>query len=75
MQIRVKLMGMLQAQTPSDGVLQLPDSATILDALQQLQVDPHTVAVFTVNGTLVRDQSHSLRANDQLVILPPVGGG
>ena len=75
MQITVKLMGMLAAQTPSDGQLQLDDGASIEDALVALEVPVDSVAAFTVNGSLVKDRQHALAEGDDLTVLPPVGGG
>jgi len=75
MQIDLKLMGVLKPKTPQDGRLELPDSATIKDALLALEIPLDSVQVFTVNGKLVRDKNHTLNDGDDLTILPPVGGG
>jgi sulfur carrier protein ThiS len=75
MRIRVKLMGMLKGHTPPGGELELPDGATIADALAALAIDPDTVQVFTVNGVLERDRARVLAENDEFSALPPVGGG
>jgi sulfur carrier protein ThiS len=75
MEIRVKLMGVLKPKSPADGKLELPDGATIDDALRALDISAASVQVFTVNGQLVRDRSRVLSANDELSVLPPVGGG
>ena len=75
MQITVKLMGMLKDRAPTDGTLELSVGATILDVLTALEIEPETVQVFTVNGSLVRDKSHELHEGDELTVLPPVGGG
>lgn len=73
--IRIKLMGMLQSKTPKDGVLELADDSTILSVLGHLEIDPDTVHVFTVDGSLTRDKSFVLADGVELTILPPVGGG
>ena len=44
MEINVKLMGMLAAQTPADGKLQLSDGGTIEDALVALGIPVDSVA-------------------------------
>jgi len=75
MQVRVKLMGMLKARTPSGGVVEVADSATIDDVLRALDIAPQTIKVFTVNGAFERDRSRVLMANDELSVIPPVGGG
>ena len=75
MQIRLKLMGMLKARTPPGGALELADGATIDDVLRALEIAPKAIQVFTVNGRLERNRSRELAANDELSIIPPVGGG
>jgi sulfur carrier protein ThiS len=68
-------MGMLQHKSPADGMLELPDDATIRTVLERLEVDPETVHVFTVDGALTRDKSFGLTDGIELTVLPPVGGG
>ena len=75
MQIRLKLMGMLKARTPAGGVLEVADGATIDDVLRALGITSQTLRVFTVNGQFERDRSRVLAANDELSVIPPVGGG
>ena len=75
MRIRVQLMGMLKGHTPDGDHLELPDAATIADVLEKLQVDARAVQAFTVNGSIQRDPDTRLSDNDELVVLPPVGGG
>jgi sulfur carrier protein ThiS len=74
-QIRVKLMGMLKARTPSGGTLDVADGATVGDVLRTLGIDPQAVRVCTVNGVLEHDHRRVLDAGDELVVIPPVGGG
>ena len=73
--VRVKLMGTLKAKSPPGGTLELAAGATITDALQALNIAADSVQVFTVNGSLERNRDRVLAANDELSILPPVGGG
>ena len=75
MQIRVKLMGMLKARTPPGGTLDITAGATVGDVLCNLGIDPQAVRVCTVNGVLERDHRRVLDAGDELVVIPPVGGG
>ena len=72
--VKLKLMGMLKNKIGKEE-LELPDNADILTALQELDIAPESVQVFTVNGKLIREQSHLLHDEDELTILPPVGGG
>jgi sulfur carrier protein ThiS len=73
--VSIKLMGVLKSKTSGDGVLELAEQATIQDALEVLNIPVESVQVFTVNGRLVRDRAHVLQENDELSMLPPVGGG
>jgi sulfur carrier protein ThiS len=75
MRIRLKLMGMLKARTPEGGVLEVADGATIDDVLHALEIAPQRLRVFTVNGQFERDRSRALAPNDELTVIPPVGGG
>ena len=75
MVVKVKLMGVLKEKAPPDGLLELANSASIEDALRALEIPIDSVQVFTVNGSLVRDRGHTLAADDDLTVLPPVGGG
>jgi molybdopterin converting factor small subunit len=75
MQVRVKLMGMLKKKTPPNEVLELPDGATLEEAVQALGIRLDSAQVFTVNGQLERNRSRSLADHDELTILPPVAGG
>jgi sulfur carrier protein ThiS len=74
-QVHVKLMGMLKEKTPDGGMMELADGATVAAALDRLQIPPESVQLVTVNGQLVRDSNRPLAPNDELTILPPVGGG
>jgi sulfur carrier protein ThiS len=75
MHVRLKLMGMLKARTPAGGVLEVADGATIDDVLRALEVAPQTIRVFTVNGQFERDRGRVLAPDDELTVIPPVGGG
>jgi sulfur carrier protein ThiS len=75
MRIRLKLMGMLKARTPKGGALEVADGATIDDVLHALEIAPQTIQVVTVNGKFERDRQRALAPNDELTVIPPVGGG
>lgn len=75
MKIHVRLMGMLKSRNPENNAFELVDGATIEQALIALDIPIDSVQVFTVNGQLVRDRTYRLSADDELSVLPPVGGG
>ena len=75
MKVRVKLMGMLKDRSPEDGELELSENATIGDVLTKLEIAPESIQACSVNGSIQRDQATPLSENDELIVLPPVGGG
>ena len=75
MQVRVKLMGVLQEKTPPAGKLQVVDGASIADVLATLDIESSRVQNILVNGKFEKDQSRSLSEDDELMLLAPVGGG
>lgn len=75
MKIQVKLMGMLKEHMPAGGHLELAESSTIEDALRQLGIEAATIQAISVNGSIERDQQRCLADKDEIVVLPPVGGG
>ncbi len=75
MHIRVKLMGVLKEKSPPDGRLDVPQNATVASVLEQLQIPASLVQTCTINGQWVRDRNVTLNEGDELVVLPPVGGG
>jgi molybdopterin converting factor small subunit len=75
MKIRIKLMGVLKDKTPADGTLDVPHGATIEEVLRVLDISTQTVQVCTVNGTLERNLQRTLAVDDELSVVPPVGGG
>ena len=75
MQINVKPMGMLRDHAPADGILELPAEATIAHVMARLDIPADAVQVFSVNGSIERDENRQLADGDELTLLPPVGGG
>ena len=75
MHVRVKLMGGLKAKAPAGNVLDLTDDATIESALLSLNIDPKAIQVVMLNNKPCGDHSRTLQTDDELTILPPVGGG
>ncbi|MEK6234110.1 MAG: MoaD/ThiS family protein [Planctomycetales bacterium] len=66
---------MMQSKTPDDGVLDLPGDASLASVLEALEIDPKFVQIITVNGSMDRDHARALSENDEVFILPVVGGG
>jgi len=75
MKISVKLMASLRDRTPEGGVLELPDEATVNQALEALEVPGDHVHLVMVNNQMEKDRDRALAADDELIVLPPVGAG
>ncbi len=75
MQVRVKMMGLLKPKTPEGGKLELPEDAGLGDALQRLDIPPGIEPIVIVNGKAETDRGRKLVEGDELLIMPPVGGG
>jgi sulfur carrier protein ThiS len=50
------------------------DGATITDVMESLGLRPGEVWLATVDGQLA-DMDHQLQTDDELALMPPVGGG
>tara|TARA_B100000029_G_scaffold17902_2_gene18207 strand:- start:36 stop:263 length:228 start_codon:yes stop_codon:yes gene_type:complete len=75
MRIRVKLMAALKDKSPEDDVLDLPDGATINEALAAMKVPGNFVHLVMVNNQMEKDRGRSLSDDDELMVMPPVGAG
>jgi len=75
MRIGIKLMGALKAKSPAGGALELADGSTIRDALAALSIDESRLQVVMLNGKPQPDRTISLSSDDELTMLPLVGGG
>lgn len=76
MQVDVRLFAMLRQRAGSDRVtLELPDAATVDDALAALaDVTGDVPCVLAVNREYA-DGARTLHAGDELALIPPVSGG
>ena len=83
MQITVKLSAMLTEYLPANAeknisTLTLPDSYTVAQVIQQLQLPDRYVHLVLVNGIYI-EHDHlaetALNEGDVLAIWPPVAGG
>ena len=72
--LNVKLMGLL-ADRRGDLPDEWPEGTVAQDVFDHLGIGQSDVQAVSVNGQLVRDLQHALRDGDELVLIPPVGGG
>jgi sulfur carrier protein ThiS len=73
--VRINLMGGLKELTPGDSQLELSAGATISDVLAALKIDPARAQIVLVNGKPHPDHEHGLSDQDELTVIPLVGGG
>lgn len=75
MRVLVRLYGGLRGYISSNPQeLDLHDGATVADVIAQLNLRPGEVWLATLNDQLV-ETNHLLRPDDELSLIPPVGGG
>lgn len=73
MQVKIKLFASLRQFGPDEQVIELPDNATIDDAINSLNF-PKTALLRIVNGEH-RPAVHQLKDGDELALFPPIAGG
>ena len=76
MRVRVRLFAILRERAGADELeLELPDGATVGDALAQLAgLAGGVPMVMAINQDYARDED-PLHADDELALIPPVSGG
>jgi sulfur carrier protein ThiS len=75
MEIQTRLMGVFKAKSPAGQRLELADGATIADALRTLEIPADHVHLVMINNRLEHDHARVLQSGDELMVMPPVGGG
>jgi len=73
MKVKIKLFASLRKFGPDEQVIELPDNATIDDALNSLNI-PKIALLKIVNGEH-RPAIHQLKDGDELAFFPPIAGG
>lgn len=73
MKVKIKLFASLRSFGPDEQVIELPDNATIDDAINTLDI-PKTALLRIVNGEH-RPPKHQLQDGDDLALFPPIAGG
>jgi len=79
MKVRLKLFATLREYLPegvgAEGVeLELPEGATVQDALDELSVPLEKKAIILRNGVHAKPESE-LDPGDELSVFPAIGGG
>ena len=74
MRVAVKLIGILHDAAPPDGHVELGDGDTARQIIELLGIDPKLVKAMLINSVPEQDLSRSLQADDQVTLIPPIGG-
>jgi len=78
MEIFIELTGHLahsnQGKQLRSGRIELPDQATLADALAYVGVPAKIPYIVTINGTLARS-GQSLQEGAVICLIPPISGG
>lgn len=76
MKVRVRLHAVLRDLLPSGrGEVEVPDTASVKDLLDQLKVHEELRELVTVNGDQIKDFSKQLSDGDDVQVFPAVAGG
>lgn len=73
MNVKIKLFASLRTFGPDEQIIELPDNATVDDAVNSLNI-PKTALLRIVNGEH-RPAVHHLKEGDELALFPPIAGG
>jgi len=73
----VKLVGSLRKYAPQGGSIDLDDAdgRTVAEVMADLGIVPASVSMVVVNGRCVKARRCVLQEGDELMLLPPIGGG
>jgi molybdopterin converting factor small subunit len=74
MKVKIKLFASLRNFGPEEQEVDLPDGATVDDAINMLNLPVHFALLKIVNGEH-RPPKHSLKDGDELALFPPIAGG
>ena len=74
MKIKVKLFASLREYGPGEQIIDLPDNATVGDAINLLNLPERFPLLKIVNGEH-RPPEYTLKEGDDLALFPPIAGG
>jgi molybdopterin converting factor small subunit len=74
MKVRIKLFATLRNYGPEEQETELPDNATLEDAIKLLKLPEKIPVLKIVNGEH-RNLNHPLKEGDEIAIFPPIAGG
>jgi molybdopterin converting factor small subunit len=74
MKVKIKLFATLRKFGPDEQEIELPDGATVDDAINMLNLPVKISLLKIVNGEH-RPPKHPLKDGDELALFPPIAGG
>jgi molybdopterin converting factor small subunit len=74
MKVKIKLFATLRKFGPDEQEVELPDGATVEDAVELLNLPEKMPLLKIVNGEH-RPPKHPLKDGDELALFPPIAGG
>ena len=74
MKVKIKLFATLRKFGPEEQEVDLPENATIGDAINLLNLPKEIPLLKIVNGEH-RPPNHPLKDGDELALFPPIAGG
>ena len=74
MKVRIKLFAILRNYGPEEQEAELPEGATLEDAIRLLKLPEKMPMLKVVNGEH-RNLKYALKEGDVLALFPPIGGG
>jgi len=74
MKVKIKLFASLRGYGPEEQIIELPDNATVEDAISLLKLPEKIPLLKIVNGEH-RPPEHLLKDGDDLALFPPIAGG
>ena len=74
MKVKIKLFASLKQFGPAEQEVDLPDNATIDDAINLIKLPEKYPLLKIVNGEH-RPATHPLKDGDELALFPPIAGG
>ncbi len=74
MKVKIKLFATLRKFGPDEQLVDLPNGATVDDAINMLNLPVKIALLKIVNGEH-RPPKHRLKDGDELALFPPIAGG
>jgi molybdopterin converting factor small subunit len=76
MKVKIKLFASLKQFGPDEQEVDLPENATIEDAIKLIKINlPETFPLLKIVNGEHRPAKYALKDGDELALFPPIAGG